>query len=76
MRHNTDSFRGKYSNIWIFRGGLRTVGLTPNGLIFINSLSYTPKNTKEGSAVLIQNKKCIMDHPTGAEKPEYPDNNP
>ena len=54
--------------------GLRTVN--PYGFIFINSLSYTPKNTQEGSAVMIQNKKCIMGHPTGAKKPEYPDTNP
>ena len=66
----------KYSNIWISRGGLSTVGLNPNSLIFINSLSYTPKNTQEGIAVLLQDKKCIMGHPTGAEKPEYPNNNP
>ena len=72
MRHNTYSLRVKYSNIWIFRfrGGLGTVGLNPNGLIFINSLSYTPKNTHEGSAVRIQNEKCIMGYPIGVGSSE------
>ena len=32
--------------------------------------------TQDASAVMIPSKKCIMGHPTVAEKPEYPDNNP
>ena len=31
----------------------------PNALIFINSLSYNPKNTQEGSAVMIQSKSVL-----------------
>ena len=48
----------------IYSDGLRTVEFDPTAWKFIILISYTPKDTQEGSAVMLQGELKILSHPT------------
>ena len=47
-----------------YSDGLRTVEFNPTAWRLIILISYTLKDTQEGSAVMLQGKMIILSHPT------------